>query len=57
MTLAEALGHGLMVTLCGTGLLTLGICLYLGAKELLRRVRGERRVERSEFERKAGLGL
>lgn len=53
MTLAEALGHGLMVTLCGTGLLTLGICLYLGARELLRRLRGPR-VERSEFERKAG---
>lgn len=49
MTVAEALGQALLVTLAGTGVLTLGYCLVLGAKELKRRVTGEKE--------KAGLGL
>lgn len=43
MTVSEAIGQALLVTLAGTGTLTLSACLYLGARELLRRVR---RVER-----------
>lgn len=45
MSFTEAIGSALMTTLALTGAMVLGLCLYLGARELLRRVRGER-VER-----------
>lgn len=48
MTFAEALGQALLVTLAGTGLLVLALCLYLGARELVRRVKGQRTTPREE---------
>lgn len=57
MTFEEWVGRSVMLTFAGTGVMVIGACLVLGSRELLRRLRGERRVERSEFERKKGLGL
>lgn len=40
MSFAEAIGQALMTTLALTGTLVLSYCLYLGARELKRRIDG-----------------
>lgn len=44
MNFSEWLGSTVQAIFCSTGATVFIICLFLGARELLRRVRGERRV-------------
>lgn len=45
MNFSQYIGETVQVLFCSTGATVFIACLVLGARELLRRLRGERRVE------------